>query len=305
MTLPVLLVTGFLGAGKTTAINGLLQAGHGQRVAAIVNDFGAINIDAELLTGAADQVIGLKNGCICCTLQGDLLRTLRLVLAQVPRPERIVIEASGAADPRGIIEMVMDPVLWGTVSLDAVVCLVDAEDCADTPGRMRDPLWLAQLRHSDFVLLSKTRDLPPERLAAVSAALAMERKPVFDIDTGPLPLAALLGDTAPPRAAPAPGRVIADRFVTVEWQHPGPVTLARFQGALGQVSPGLLRAKGLLWLTDRTGRPHLFQLVGRRATFAPAPSDAAPGCRLVLIGERGQFDPEAARAALDRLADAG
>lgn len=80
MSVPVLLVTGFLGAGKTTFINSLLNSGHGMRIAAIVNDFGAINIDEQVLSGSADGVIGLKNGCICCSLQGDLLRTLRRLL---------------------------------------------------------------------------------------------------------------------------------------------------------------------------------------------------------------------------------
>ena len=101
MSVPVLLVTGFLGAGKTSFINQLLQADHGLRIAAIVNDFGSINIDAALLEGAADGVIGLKNGCICCSLQGDLLRTLKIVLNQNPGPDHIVIEASGVADPAG------------------------------------------------------------------------------------------------------------------------------------------------------------------------------------------------------------
>src|SRR5690606_37910380 len=103
-SVPILLVTGFLGAGKTTFINDVLKADHGLRIAAIVNDFGSINIDAELLATATDAVIGLKNGCICCSLQGDLLRTLKRVMAEADRPELIVIEASGVADPRGVID---------------------------------------------------------------------------------------------------------------------------------------------------------------------------------------------------------
>lgn len=305
MTLPVLLVTGFLGAGKTTVINALLQGGHGHRVAAIVNDFGAINIDAELLAGAAESIIGLKNGCICCSLQGDLLRTLRLVLAHEPQPERIVIEASGAADPRGIIEMVMDPVLWGAVGLDAVACLIDAQDVAASPGRLRDPLWLAQLRHSDFALLSKTAAVPAEAMARLRAVLAVERKPGFDIDAEGLPVALLVGggEEAAARTPPGPGRVTADRFVTVEWQAAAPVPLAGFQAVLSRIAPGLLRAKGYLALEERPGELFLFQLVGRRATFAPVdPPPADRRCRLVLIGESGVFEAEAALAMLEALA---
>lgn len=305
MTVPVLLVTGFLGAGKTTAINTLLHAGHGQRVAAIVNDFGAINIDAEILEGAADRVVGLQNGCICCSLQGDLLRALRLVLAYDPKPERIVIEASGAADPRGIIEMVMDPVLWGAVSMDAVACVIDAQDVAASPDRMQDPLWLAQLRHSDFALLAKTGGLEPEAIARLRSMLSDERKPFIDIDVEGVPVDLLLSAPEPGklRALPAAGAMKADRFVTLEWQADRPISLAAFQAALSQIAPGLLRAKGYLMLHEKPGHTYLYQLAARRATFSEvAPRPDEQSCRLVLIGERGRFDREAALTLLDLAA---
>ncbi|MDP5348027.1 MAG: GTP-binding protein, partial [Paracoccaceae bacterium] len=142
MSVPILLVTGFLGSGKTTFINDLLIGEHGKRIAAIVNDFGAINIDEALLQSATDKVIGLKNGCICCSLQGDLLRTLKQVLAGAA-PDLIVIEASGVADPQGIIDGLMDPILWPAVLLASVVCVVDAPDITLNAKRVADPLWLA------------------------------------------------------------------------------------------------------------------------------------------------------------------
>ena len=106
---PILLVTGFLGAGKTTVVNHLLAHAEGRRIAAVVNDFGAINIDAELIAGASDGVVSLSNGCICCSLEGDLLRTLAALLRRDPRPEFIVIETSGIADPSDIVRNLMDP----------------------------------------------------------------------------------------------------------------------------------------------------------------------------------------------------
>lgn len=302
MTVPVLLVTGFLGAGKTTAINRLLRGDHGQRIAAIVNDFGAINIDAEMLENAADTVVGLQNGCICCSMQGDLLRTLRLLLDRTPRPERIIIEASGAADPRGIIEALTDDVLWNSVRLDAVVCLVDAEGAAEDPALRDDPLWRAQWQHSDFILLAKTA-AQPEAMAAVRAPFALARKPVFDVDAEPLPVEVLFGPRTTVRPRPTSGRIEASRFVTLDWHSAGPVSLAAFRQTLARIAPGLLRAKGYLDIRERPGRPHLLQLVGRRVSFTPAPT-AAPGCRLVLIGARDMFDADAARAALTALVPA-
>src|SRR5712672_1356358 len=108
---PILLVAGFLGAGKTTVVNHLLAHAEGRRIAAVVNDFGAINIDAELITGASEGIVSLTNGCICCSLQGDLLRTLGALLRRDPRPEFIVIETSGVADPSDIVRNLMDPLI--------------------------------------------------------------------------------------------------------------------------------------------------------------------------------------------------
>src|SRR6201991_2688892 len=131
MPVPILLVTGFLGAGKTTIVNHLLAHAEGRRIAAIVNDFGAINIDAELIAGASDGVVSLTNGCICCSLEGDLLRTLAAILRRSPRPDSIVIETSGVAAPADIVRNLMDPVIWREAPLETVLCVVDATTPAE------------------------------------------------------------------------------------------------------------------------------------------------------------------------------
>ncbi len=149
---PILLVTGFLGAGKTTVVNHLLAHAEGRRIAAVVNDFGAINIDAELIAGASDGVVSLSNGCICCSLEGDLLRTLATLLRRDPRPEFIVIETSGVADPSDIVRNLMDPLIWREAPLETVLCVVDATTSAET---LNDALLRSQLRAADVVALSK------------------------------------------------------------------------------------------------------------------------------------------------------
>src|SRR5207237_5821956 len=149
---PILLVTGFLGAGKTTVVNHLLAHAEGRRIAAVVNDFGAINIDAELIAGASDGVVSLSNGCICCSLQGDLLRTLAALLRRDPRPEFIVIETSGVADPSDIVRNLMDPMIWREAPLETALCVVDATTNAET---LNDALLRSQLRAADVVALSK------------------------------------------------------------------------------------------------------------------------------------------------------
>lgn len=296
MSVPILLVTGFLGAGKTSFINDLLQGDHGLRIAAIVNDFGSINIDAALLDSVADGVIGLKNGCICCSLQGDLLRTLKIVLSEQSPPEMIVIEASGVADPAGIVQSLIDPVIWQQARLETVVCIVDAPDA---PVRQSDPLWQAQVRGSDLICLSKTADLTPDALSTLRAALTVKgKRHIFDL-ANPIPLAALFVEDRPDQRSVAPVVLRDDRFARLEWQHDDPVDLAAFQDVIKHLAPTLLRAKGFLQFHGHTNRM-VFQLAGTRATLARAPDSTNTGSQLILIGERGVFDPGFARDLLEQ-----
>lgn len=297
MSVPVLVVTGFLGAGKTTFINQLLQRADGRRISAIVNDFGAINIDAELIADAADTVVGLKNGCICCSLQGDLLRTLKLVLSQPVQPDHIVIEASGVADPRGITETLMDPILWHDIRLDAVVAVVDADEVAANPARLRDELWRAQVEEADFIALSKTRENSDEALRA--ELVWLNKTLVFETDGDALPIEALLVIDRP-QPVPGQAKVGASRFTSIEWQSSGPVALDRFQAAIDRLAPKLIRAKGIVSFVERPGQSFLLQLVGRRATLRPFPK-FEPDCRLVLIAEASVLDAETAHAGLAEI----
>ncbi|PLS21436.1 CobW family GTP-binding protein [Neptunicoccus cionae] len=296
MSVPVLLVTGFLGSGKTTFINRLLQQDHGRRIAAIVNDFGSINIDAALLDSAADGVIGLKNGCICCSLQGDLMRTLKLVLSRRPAPELIVIEASGVADPAGITQSLMDPVIWAQARLETVIGIIDATD----PARQNDPLWLAQLRGSDVLCLSKTAMADPSDIDRLKVALSVHgRKLMLDMDE-PVPLGTLFIGDALARAHSDVPLHPDDRFCHLEWRSEQALDLQQFQTVVTRLTPNLLRAKGFVQFI---GQPEatLFQLAGNRVALSRAPERTETGNALVLIGESGIFVPEAARSALDQL----
>ncbi|MGB2201882.1 MAG: CobW family GTP-binding protein [Pseudooceanicola atlanticus] len=296
MTVPILLVTGFLGAGKTTFINALLQDSAGLRIAAIVNDFGSINIDAALLETATDEVIGLKNGCICCSLQGDLLRTLRTVLRE-GEPDLIVIEASGVADPQGIMSALMDPVLWQAARLDTVLCLVDAEDVSRDAGRWEDPLWKSQVAGADIVQLSKVESCDGAVEALVTRLNVMGKPAVFGQDGTTLAIRDLIGRAHPRRVTGAVPVIDSGRFATLEWTHDAPVSMPKFQRLIG-TEAGVIRAKGFLSFHEKPGETLLFQLVGRRATLAPADRDQK-GCGLVLIGEADAFDPDATRLRMD------
>ncbi len=290
MPVPILLVAGFLGAGKTTVVNHVLANAGGRRIAAVVNDFGAINIDAELIAGAADGVVSLTNGCICCSLEGDLLRTLAALLRRTPRPEAIVIETSGVADPGDIVRNLMDPVIWREAPLETVLCVVDAA-AADAKD---DALQRAQVRAADVIALTKTDLADAAASDRVRAALRAinPRAVVVEAVHGEVPMALLFpADPDAPSAPRDPGRPgpVADRFETIAWTSERPISLPRLQAAIGRLAPKLARVKGLFECLEQPGRQLLLQFAGGRATLAPAgsPPPGVPRARIVFIAEIG------------------
>ena len=304
MPVPVLLVTGFLGAGKTTVVNHLLANADGRRIAAVVNDFGAINIDAELIAGASDGVVSLANGCICCSLEGDLLRTLSTLLRRDPKPEYIVIETSGVADPADIVRNLLDPVILREASLETVLCVMDA---ATPASALDDALMRSQLRVADIVALSKL-DLADERAGArMREAIRALRVPavVVDARNGEIPAALLFPanvDRAPAPREPGPKRPAEERFETLSWTSEQPLSLPRLQQAIGRLAPKLARAKGLFETIEQPGRLMVFQFAGGRATLATGevPAPGVPRARIVFIAELGVLS----KAELDGLMEA-
>ncbi|MEN3349613.1 MAG: hypothetical protein V7632_3248 [Bradyrhizobium sp.] len=309
MPVPVLLIAGFLGAGKTTVVNHLLAHAEGRRIAAVVNDFGAINIDAELIAGAGDGVVSLSNGCICCTLEGDLLRTLATLLRRDPRPEFIVIETSGIADPSDIVRNLMDPVIWKEAPLETVLCVVDA---TQPVAALNDALLRAQLRAADIVALSKVDLADAAARAAMREAIraVCPAAVVVDADHGEVPAALLfpadLDRMAEPREV-APRRPAADRFETLSWTSDRRIVLPRLQQAIGRLAPKLARAKGLFETVEQPGRLTVFQLAGGRATLAaggPLMPDV-PRTRIVFIAEMGALSRVQIDAAMQACVEAG
>lgn len=297
---PILLVTGALGAGKTTLINAMLQAGHGRRLAAVVNDFGSISIDEVLLSSAGKPVYGLKNGCICCSLQGDLLRTIRSVLTLDGPIDGIVIEASGVSDPRGIIEALHDPVLHQSIYLDSVIVVVDAED-----EDWSDPLRETQVRAADFVVMSKVADAKADAMRQIRGRLQDLRKTsVFVADADAALPFELFFTGLPRRDRHAVVRSFLlqadDRFVEFEWSSERAVSAASFQAAIARLTPELLRAKGFLSFEDRPDECFLFQLVGKRASLVST-SPAVSGVQLVFIGRAGTLQVDRAKAVLEAM----
>src|SRR6267378_4930307 len=306
---PILLVTGFLGAGKTRVVNHLLAHAQGRRIAAVVNDFGAVNIDAELIAGASDGVVSLSNGCICCSLEGDLLRTLAALLRRDPRPEFIVIETSGVADPSDIVRNLMDPMIWREAPLETVLCVVDATTPAAT---LNDALLRSQLRAADVVALSKVDLVDAAGRAQLRDAVRVLRPAAVVVDAlrGEVPVALLFPadvDRVPAPREPGPRRPAVDRFETLSWTSERPVSLPRLQQAIGRLAPKLARAKGLFETVEQPGRLMVFQLAGGRATLAPGGALAAgvPRARIVFIAEIGVLSRAEIDNTMEECVEAG
>ncbi|MFW8593584.1 CobW family GTP-binding protein [Cribrihabitans neustonicus] len=249
--LPVTILSGYLGAGKTTLVNRLLAEDHGLKLAVIVNDFGAINIDDALISGAGGGQVPLANGCVCCSRGEDLALALHGLLSGTDQPDHVVIEASGIADPVAIANTVLED---GRLSYGGIVTLADAENLA---ALLDDPLTAPQveqqLRSGDLVLVTKRAEIDAETSALLDRCGA--RAPGLLSEA---PVAGLLfGVTPLPKGRPAaahPG------YTT--WQHRSREVLDRraLGDKLAARPEGLYRMKGFV-LTS--GGAYELHVVGR------------------------------------------
>ncbi len=279
MSIPVTILGGFLGAGKTTALNHLLRHAEG-RLGVLVNDFGAINVDAALIEAQEGDLVALSNGCICCAVGPDLGQSLGRLLER--RPARIVVEASGVSDPWRVAQLAK---LEAGVALEAVAVLVDA---INFPEQLADP-WLAdtlarQLARADLIGLSKCDLASPAQRSATTDAVRRLRPDarVLTLMQGVLPefllSSGLLRD---------PGRTerlaaeMAPGFRAWHCRPLAPFDRDRLGAVLDGLPSSVLRAKGFCRLGP-AGEPHLLQLVGRRWSLTPWPGGDADG--LVVIG---------------------
>jgi G3E family GTPase len=168
--IPVTVLTGYLGAGKTTLLNRILTEPHGRKYAVIVNEFGEIGIDNDLVVGADEEVFEMNNGCICCTVRGDLIRILDGLMKRKGKFDAIIVETTGLADPAPVAQtFFMDQDVSEAARLDAVVTVADAKWLSD---RLKDaPEAKNQIAFADVILLNKTDLVSPDELQAVEARI--------------------------------------------------------------------------------------------------------------------------------------
>ena len=294
-SLPLTVIGGFLGAGKSTLMNQLLSAPNGRKIAVLVNDFGRINIDAELIRSRTADTISLTNGCACCSVAGDLTRALIELAARAEPPDAIVLEASGLADPRAIAQVALaNPAL----RLDGILAIVDAEtgaeracdpDCRDT--------FFAQLAAADLIVLNKLDLLDATEQAATRSWLKAEwpDRSIVETVQALVPVDVALGINTLRPIASFPSHGHAAGFESWAFTNAGLLAVDRVEALLGDIPVGVLRAKAILWLANDPEHRTIYQRVGRRSNYSQGSAwdGETPSSSLVLIGTKGAVDAQA------------
>ena len=191
---PVTVLTGYLGAGKTTLLNRILSEDHGKKYAVIVNEFGEIGIDNDLIVGADEEVFEMNNGCVCCTVRGDLIRVLQGLMKRKGRFDAIIVETTGLADPAPVAQtFFVDDDVKSKTRLDSVTAVVDAKHL---PLRLKDSREAAeQIAFADQIILNKTDLVSEAELLAVEAGIRTLNPlaPIHRAQRSNVPLEAILG----------------------------------------------------------------------------------------------------------------
>ncbi len=315
MPIPITIITGFLGAGKTTLLNRLLRAEHGLRLAVLVNDFGAVNIDAQLIVGIDIQgeTISLKNGCICCTIRDDLRDAVLRSLAREDAPDAIVIETSGVSDPYAVATtFTQSAELRERTQVDCIVALVDTEQVTDLGGELFG-LAVDQVSAADLVVLNKM-DLVSEAQRENARGWVMGFAPnarVLEVVQADVPLALLLsaGRFDPLRLPSRPAREVHVHgvndtpdhehdhslvFSTWHYTSNERLSMGAVKAAVQRLPNTIYRAKGIFHACEDESRQALLHVVGKRGTLSlgEAWGERSKESHIVVIGEQGGVDGE-------------
>jgi G3E family GTPase len=311
--MPVTIITGFLGSGKTTLLNQILKNKQDLKVAVLVNEFGDINIDSQLLVSLDEDMVELSNGCICCTINDGLIEAVYRVLSREERIDYLVIETTGLADPLPIILTFVGTELRDLTRIDSVLTVVDSETF--NIEHFESEAALSQLSVGDIILLNKTDLISPENLEELEAYIRTVKvgARILHSQHGQVPLPLILDVGLTPideysssykeeahEHHPAhshdhdhrthhdhehhSNHLENDGFVSVSFQSDRPFNVHKFQNFLtDQMPQNVFRAKGILWFSESELR-HVFQLSGPRYDLDAQEWFSPPKNQLVFIG---------------------
>jgi G3E family GTPase len=308
--LPVTIVSGFLGAGKTTLMNRWLNASE-ERIGVLVNDFASINVDADLIEESAADRIALTNGCICCSIQDDLIASaLKLVTAN-RSIDRVVIETSGISRPSEVARALRQPVASDRLEVDGVFCLIDASEFLDLDYQTTE-LAIDQAAGSDVCVLNKCDLVNKSVLGEIEDILwgALPSMRIIRtinaeipwsllIDSGIKHLARSRDNSEDRRLGRLWGALSAadhnehvSAFCSWSWESESLLSFEAFRAAITSLSVGVFRAKGIVYFENQPGMRAILQIVGRRASLVAEPYKGKT-CRssIAMIWQRDKICP--------------
>jgi G3E family GTPase len=301
--IPVTVLTGYLGAGKTTLLNRILSEKHGKKYAVIINEFGELGVDNDLVIDSDEEVFEMNNGCICCTVRGDLIRIVNALLKRKDRFDGIIVETTGLADPAPVAQtFFVDEDVRAKACLDAIITVVDAKHLF---ARLEDSHEAEeQVAFADVIVLNKVDLVTADELAAVEARIRTinPRARLLKSTKADVPIDDLLGrgsfdldrilEIEPDFLTGEDDHEHDDGITSVSLTHPGYLNEDRFRewigGVLAEQGQDLLRTKGILYFAE-DDRRFAFQAVHMIADgdyVSPRKADEARSSRIVFIGRR-------------------
>ncbi|MCA6595812.1 MAG: GTP-binding protein [Pseudanabaena sp. M046S1SP1A06QC] len=302
--MPVTIVTGFLGSGKTTLLNQILKNRQDLKVAVLVNEFGDINIDGQLLIDIEDGMVELSNGCICCTINDGLVDAVYNVLERSERIDYMVIETTGVADPLPIALTFLGTELKHLTRLDSILTVIDVETF--TAEHFQSEAAMSQVEYGDIVLLNKTDLVPEEQVEELEEYLRKKKSKarILRSQYGEVPLPLILDVELAPTSVYQQvenedeihehehhehhhhhsDHLANDGFISISFQSDRRFDLDKFTHFLDKVMPNdVFRAKGVLSFASQDMR-FIFQLSGKRYELSYDHRQKPTGNQLVLIG---------------------